>query len=170
MFITASKIFNLPIASLESKSKIGVVSYLLFSPHDLNLLALEVKTGNFLFSKKLYLSAHDILEIDSNGIVVKSDDTLVDASQIVRIKDVIKQKSPIIGQRAITKSKQRIGKIDDLLIDTLTGGIDKFYISNIFEEKIIPASKIYKITPKAVIFCDDILDQTIECEPEGAVA
>lgn len=170
MYITASKIFDLPVASLESKSKIGQVSNLFFSPDELVLVALEVKTGGFLFSKKLYLSSHDIIDFDKNGLVISSDGVLVESSEIVRIKEIIKAKISVYGQKAVTKSNKYLGKIFDLLIDSETCGITKFYISNLLQERILDRNKVEKVTPKAVIFSDEVIEQIPLAEAEGAAA
>lgn len=170
MFITASKIFDLPIASLESKSKIGFVGNLIFNPDDLTLIALEVITGKFIFQKKLFLSAIDIIDFDKNAIVIRNEESLVKPQEIVRIDKIIKDKTPIFGQKAVTKSHQNLGKIFDLLIDTETSAIIKFYVSNLFQERIFPSDKVEKITAKAVVFYDEVIEQIPIVEVEGAAA
>lgn len=170
MYITASKIYGLPIASLDSKSKIGEVTDLVFSPEDLALIAFEVKTGNYWTHKKLYLSSSDVIDFDNKGIVVRDDEALVDQSEIIRIKQISKQKYSIYGQKAITKSNKYLGKIFDLLIDTGSCMITKIYVSNFLDERIFDVSKIVKVTPKAVIITDDVIEQITIAKAEEAMA
>lgn len=170
MFITASKIYGLPVASLESSSKIGEVGFVYFSPDDLSIIALEVNQGFFLFRKKLYLASSDIIELDKKGVVIKNQEVLVTKDEIVRIQKMIKDKTPIYGQRAITKSNKYLGKVVDLLIDTGSFTICKLYIDSMLVERILPADKIEKITPKAIVFSDDVIEGIPIAKADEAMA
>ncbi|EKD56847.1 MAG: hypothetical protein ACD_58C00071G0006 [uncultured bacterium] len=170
MYITSSKIYNLPVASLEANSKVGEVTDLVFSPEDLALIALEVKTDGFLFSKKLFLASNDIVDFDRKGIVIKNDAVLVNQSEIIRIKQIAKQKFSIYGQKVLTKSNKYLGKVFDLLIDSETCTISKLYVANFLDERIFDISKVEKITPKAIILSNDVIEQTPLAQTEEAVA
>lgn len=170
MYITASKIYHLPVASLGSNSKVGEVNLIFFSPDDFTIMALEVTQGNFIFKKKLYLANADIIDLDKNGVVIKGQDSLVEKDEIIRIQKLIKSNTPIYGQKAVTKSNKYLGKITDLLIDSQSLTISRFYISNLLDERILPMSRVEKATSQAVIFSDEIINQTPMVETEGAAA
>lgn len=154
---------------MDTSRKIGTVKQFIFNPDDGSLLGLLVSTGGW-FSKNMVLSAQDIIDFDRNGIVTKLEENLVGVDSIVRVKNVLRDRISVLGQNAITESKNRIGKISDLLIDTETLCIVKYYIHGFIQEKILPANKIIKITPKAVIFSEDVVQQTPSAEIEGAAA
>lgn len=170
MFITASKIYHLPVASLSSNSKVGEVNLIFFSPDDFSVMALEVIQGNFIFKKRYYLANTDIIDLDNNGVVINNQDSLVTKDEIVRIQKLIKNNTPIYGQKAVTKSSKYLGKITDLLIDSQSLTICKFYISNLLDERILPMDRVEKVTSRAVIFSDEIINQTPLVETEGVVA
>lgn len=169
MFLTLSKIYKLPVAALEEKKKIGHVSQIIFDPANGNILAVMIKT-TAIFAKDLFLSANDILDFDNNAIVTKSQENLLEASQLIKVGEVLKQRIPIIGQKALTESGKKLGTIYDLLIDTGNLNIFKFYIHNILQEKILPADKVVRIEKKAVIFSDDMLEQTPLLQSKTALA
>ena len=170
MFITSSKLHQLPIASLDDNKKIGQVSLVIFDPDDFSIAAIEVAIGSFIFKKMLYLSSKDVVDVDKNGLVVKNSEVLVEKNEIVRINKIIKDRTPIINQKAYTKNNKYLGKIFDLLIDTNSLTIDKFYISSFWHERILPRNRVIKVTKYAVIFSDDVIEQTSAVKAEGAAA
>lgn len=169
MFLTISKIYKLPVASLEEKTKIGQVNQVIFDPTNGNILAVMVKT-KAIFAKDLFLSANDILDFDQKGIVTKSQENLLESSQLVKVEDALKQRTSIIGQKALAESGKKLGIIYDLLIDTSSLKIYKFYIHNIWREIILPLDKVVRIEKKAVIFSDETLEQTAILDGKTALA
>lgn len=169
MFIQASNLLKLPVAALDSQRKIGEVDKIVINPENGEIIGLLVKTGGFFKSFKL-LSSQDIIDIDKNGAVTKNEENLLEIEEIIRAKKILEKKITVLGQRAITKSKKSLGKISDLLIDSETLAITKYYISSLFEERIIPADKVLKITKEAVVFSDDVIEETPVAEAEGAAA
>ena len=76
MMIEAKKIIGLPIAAMESQSKIGEIRDLIIDPENGNLLGFLVQVGGFFSTGKI-LSIVDIREWDPNGIVTEKEENLV---------------------------------------------------------------------------------------------
>lgn len=169
MFIQASNLLKLPVAALDTQRKIGEVDKIIINPDNAEIIGLLVKIGGFFKNYKL-LSTQDMIDIDKNGVVTKNEENLLEIEEIIRAKKILDKKITVLGQRAITKSKKNLGKITDLLINTEFLTITKYYISNLFDERIIPADKVLKITKKAVVFSDDVIEETPVAEAEGAAA
>lgn len=169
MLIQATTILNLSVAATDTQSKIGDIEKIIINPENGEVLAFVVKPLGF-FKKNKILSREDILDIDKNGIVVKSEENLIDAKEIVKVKEIIDKKTFILGQKAITESKKSLGKISDLLIDTNTLTVNKYYTQGFLAERIFPADKVVKITPQAVVFSDDVINITPSIETENAAA
>lgn len=170
MFITTSKIINLPVAALDSSSKVGEVNRLIFDPEKLTLMGVEVKIKSFFRSQKKYLSFIDIIDFDKNGLVVKDNESLLDLSELIRFEKVLKNKISILNQKAYTESNKYLGKVFDLLIDVESAHIYKFYLANFFNEQIFTSDKIVKINNEGVFFSDDVIEQTPIAEAEGVTA
>jgi uncharacterized protein YrrD len=169
MLIQSSTILTLPVAATDSQSLIGHVKQIIIDPQNGELLGFIVKPAG-IFAKDKILSRQDIIEIDRNGIVTKSEENLLEPDEVVRINKIINSNIKIIGQNAYTESKKNLGKINDLIIDTEKQIIDKYYVHSMFEEKILPHYKVVKINERGVFFSDDVIEQTPAAEVEGAAA
>lgn len=156
MFIEATKIIGLPIASIEEESKVGEILQLVIDPQNGALLGFLVRSGR-IFTQTKALSVVDIREWDPNGIVIKSINHIVAIDEIIRIKKIVDQKIIVLGLKAQTESGKNLGVIDNLLIDTETLTIAKYYTKNILtsDERVFPANSVVKID-KTVIFQDDV--------------
>jgi uncharacterized protein YrrD len=167
MLIEASKLIHLPIGALDSQAKIGSVQNIIIDPKNGELLGFFVKESG-LFSPTKVLSSTDITEFDANGLVTKTNDNFVDLKEIIKIKDVVKKNIKIIGASAITESGSKVGKVFDLLINTDTLLVVKYYIKGFFQDKIISSGQIIKINKHGVIVSDDTLEKVTIAEPENA--
>jgi len=156
MLIQASKIIALPIATVEGKQKIGVVKNIIIDKKDAHVLGFMVHVGGILFGRKLFLSETDMLDIDSNGIVVRTNEVLIEPSEILRVKTILKNKFSIFGLKAITKSKILLGKTVNYSVDTNLLQIVSFDIRGVLKNRIIDYKNVYKITNKEIIFKNDI--------------
>ena len=169
MLIQASDLIGLPVGALNTQSKIGQVQKIIIDPANGKLLGFEVKKSGF-FSKNKILSAADILEFEQQGLVTGNEENLVNPEEVIRIKEVIGEKIKVLGAKAITESKKYLGRIYDLLIDTDNLMVVKYYIKNLWQDRIVPSNKVVKIEKKGVIFAEDIVEETAVTEPEGAAA
>jgi uncharacterized protein YrrD len=165
MMIEATKLINLPIAAVDTESKIGVIANLVIDPENGTLMGFLVSTGNLIGGKKV-LSAVDIRDWDPNGIVTSSAENIVSIDEIVRIKQVVDQKIFLLGMSAKTENNKGLGKVEDLLIDTDTQSVVKYYLKDLLgKERVISSNNVLKID-KQVIFKDD----TAEVPPSAQSA
>ena len=155
MLIEAKKLIGLPVAALASESKIGDVREILIDPENGRLLGFLVATGG-MFSAKKALSVTDIKDWDPNGLVTESRENLVSPSEIVRIKEVLEKKIILIGMKAKTESGKSLGEVEDLLVDSETQSVAKYYLRDLLgHTRILTPDKVIKIE-KEIIFVDDI--------------
>jgi uncharacterized protein YrrD len=155
MFIEAKKLIGLPVAAVNTQSKIGQISQILIDPQNGNLMGFLVSLGGLLSPKKV-LSAVDIREFDPNGIVTESSDNLVPPEEIVRVNDIIKKKIFLIGMPAKTESGKSLGNVEDLLIDTDTSSVAKYYLKDLLgKSRVLGSDKVVKVD-KQIIFTDDV--------------
>lgn len=158
MFIEATKIIGLPIASIEEESKVGEISQLVIDPKNGALLGFLVRSGG-IFSEHKALSVVDVREWDPNGLVIGSIHHIVPINEIVRMKEIVDLKLVILGLKAQTESGKSLGVIENLLIDTDTLTVAKYYVKNILlgDERVFPANSVVKID-KTVVFQDDVVE------------
>lgn len=154
MMIEATKLIGLPVAAIDTESKIGEVKEIVVYPETGKLLGFLVKTGR-VFSRTLALSIVDIKEWDPNGLVTESMENLVPAAEIIRIRDVLEKYQSILKMKAKTESGKSLGVCENFLIDTETESVVKFYLKDILgKTRIFPHNALVKID-KALIFKDD---------------
>jgi len=155
MFIEAKKLIGLPVAALDTKSKIGEVREILIDPENGRLLGFLVQSGG-IFSAKKALSVTDVKDWDPKGLVTESVENLVAPLEIVRIKEVLEKKIILIGMKARTESGKSLGEVEDLLIDSETQSVAKYYLRDLLgKARILTPDKVIKIE-KEIIFADDI--------------
>lgn len=163
--ILASDLLRLPVASVETNSRVGSIELLLIDIDRSLVIGFLVTMG--LFSQPKFLALQDVQSIDRNGVVIRALNDLAHPGEVVRAKKILEQKIPIINQLVKNEAGQRLGKVNDLLINTETGEVTKYYIHGWFSDRIISANKIVKITRPAIIVEDE---ETVKAEPATAVA
>lgn len=154
MLIELKSLENLPVGSFAEQNLLGKVSTVIVSPEEAKVLGLIVKLPGFLGKLKV-VSMQDVVDIDKNGVTVRSLESLVDAEEIVRIDQIIKKNFNIISLKAINQKNQNLGKVSNVLFDTQTGEIVRIYIGGLFQERIFPSSSIVEIKDDQIILKDD---------------
>ncbi len=164
MFKEVSLLIQTPIIAATTGRRIGKVEDFIVQPDSGKILALVAKKKT-PFTKMKIISASDIYEFVPGLVVVSSEEAAVEPEEIVRVNEILKQKIKIIGNKVITKSQVYVGKVDDFLIEFPTFYLAKLYVkTNILQdlfkgEIIVPADKIIKITAKAIIVENDVIQK-----------
>lgn len=157
MFIEARKLIGLPVAAMDTQSKIGEIREILVDPENGRLLGFLVQTGGLLSAKKA-LSIVDIKDWDPNGLVTESVENLVEPKEIIRFKEVLDKKIFLLGMKAKLESGKGLGVVEDLLIDTDTECVAKYYLKDLLgNSRVLPSDKVVKID-KVIIFSDDVAE------------
>ena len=155
MLIEAKKLIGLPVASMDTQAKIATIREILIDPENGRFLGFLVSSGG-IFAKPTVLSTIDIRDWDPNGIVTESVDNLVPPEEIIRIKEVLDQKVLILGMKAKTESGKGLGIVENLLLDSETGSIAKYYLKDLLgNSRILTSDKVIKID-KQITFADDV--------------
>lgn len=155
MFIQARKLIGLPIAAVDASSKVGEIANIVIDPVNGQVLGFLIKTGG-IFSPAMALSIVDVREWDPNGLVTSSIDNLINPNEIVRIKTIISNKIDLLKMSAKTESGKSLGQVEDLLINTDTTSVAKYYLKDLLgNSRVLPADKVIKID-KHIIFADDV--------------
>jgi uncharacterized protein YrrD len=107
--------------------------------------------------KELILLVQDIREIIRDGFVVDDYEKLVEADDLVRLKDILDLHFQLIGKPIETIDKEKVGKVSEFSVETDSMIIMKLYASQpIFKSLAggtlsIDRNQIYEITPKRII-------------------
>lgn len=167
MIIEAKKLIGLPVAAMDVRAKVGVVSEVLIAPENGKLLGFLVKVPGF-FAPQKALTVSDIKNWDPKGLVTDSFENIVDPDEIVRIKEVLDKKIILIGLKAKTQSGKNLGVVDNFLVDTETETVIKYYLKDLLgKSRIFTADKVIAID-KEILFSDDV--NVPPTSAQGAVA
>ncbi len=157
MFIEAKKLLGTPVAAEDIQAKVGEIRQLIIDPNNGNLMGFLVRAGG-IFAPKKVLSITDIRDWDPKAIITSSSDDLVPATEVIRIKEILDNKVNLLGMSAKTESGKGLGMIEDLLIDTDTQRVTKYYLKDLLgDARIFEAEKVQKID-KQIIFSDDVAE------------
>lgn len=170
MYTQASQLVGRPIVAAEEQLLLATIDRLVIEPTTGKVAAFVVHQGGWLGSKRILVTS-DILALSNNTITVRDDAVLVEASEVVRVKELLANNIPVLGQVAQTRSGKNLGKVADLLLDSTSWLITKYYLRSLVRDRILPVELIFEITPRAVIFSDQVDEpQEPTAEIETAVA
>jgi uncharacterized protein YrrD len=154
MLILANGLRKKPIITPISQ-KIGEIGDIIIDPKNGQLLGFKVQNG--LISQNKIISVADILAMDQQVIILNSQENLLPQSEIVRMDKKIK----IIGAKAYTESNQYLGKVEDVVIETETMSIVKYYIRHIVKSRILPSDQLIEIKTNKIIFSDIVTNPPV---------
>jgi len=168
MLILRSKLIGMPIVDLRSQSRLGNIGDLILNDTDVNLSGIALR-GNFGKDIRIILPA-EVLEISKGIILVNDEDSITKTKDNIRINKLVNDQFYGIGQKVFTKSGKYIGRIHDLLIDSLDFRIAKFYVKSFLRERILSSNLILEIKGKRIIIKDDFELSRISQATEAARA
>ena len=147
--------------SLRTGSPIASITGPIINPDNLKIEGFYCQDK---FSKQeLVLLYQDIRDMLPQGFVVNDHDVLVEAEELVRLKDVIALNFELTGKQVVTVDKQKVGKVSDYATETETMFIQKIYVSQSLVKSFtggslsIDRTQVQEITPRKIII-NDLLD------------
>ncbi len=150
MILPYTKIVGLDVFDLKNQSKVGVVKDIVIQKKDFKISGIILE--NSIFNRDAKVVSHaDIVDISTQGVVIRDSDAISSLKENVRIGEAIKEGMHGIGQKVVTKSGKSLGRVVDLFILSETLEIPKFYVKNIFGERIIARTAIVDIEKRKII-------------------
>ena len=147
--------------SLRTGSPIASIIGPIINPDNLKIEGFYCQDA---FSKQeLVILYQDIRDMLPQGFVVNDHDVLVEAEELVRLKDVIALNFELTGKQVVTVDKQKVGKVSDYATETETMFIQKIYVSQSLVKSFtggslsIDRTQVQEITPRKIII-NDLLD------------
>lgn len=158
MLQLSDALLNKSVLSLRTGAAIATVTGAIFNPNNLKIEGFYCQDR---FDKnELILLYQDIRDIMPNGYVVNDHDVLIEADELVRLKDVLELRFELIGKQVETISKQKVGKVSDFATEMETMYVQKIYVAQSILKSFtggslsIDRSQINEITPRRVIIND----------------
>ena len=163
MLIHARKIIGLPVIESISGTKIDFVKNIIIDPENGRLEAFLINR-RFPWQKTKIVSFKDIIEFYADGVLVKDHDSIVEAKEVFKIKDILDKRISLIGSCVLTQNGQKLGILEDFLFDTSHQSILNLMVRKRFstERRIISAQRILSILPNKIIIRDVIIKAELQ--------
>ncbi|MEX0934273.1 MAG: hypothetical protein WDZ42_00565 [Candidatus Saccharimonadales bacterium] len=122
MLIPSNQLTSHSLTSLHTGRSLGAISHPIIDPFKLRVV------GFYLQSDPRLLMVDDIREISSGKVALDSEDVLAESEDLLRHQDILDINYQLIGKKAVTRSGEKLGKVDEYVIDNLSWDIAKIHI------------------------------------------
>lgn len=156
MQIPASQFNGIQIMSLQTGLMIGSVAEPLVDPRKLAVIAFAVK-GHMVHGNELYLRIADVREAGKDGLIVDSQDELVELEDVIYLQEVYGLHFSPVGLRVIDDHKHKLGTVQDFTLELGNMVIQQLVVkppllkSMRESELLIHRSQIVKLTNDTVV-------------------
>ncbi|MEX1123871.1 MAG: hypothetical protein WEC81_01750 [Patescibacteria group bacterium] len=138
---------------------LGKVDFAVFNGKEATLLGFQIaRPGVVKKFAGLYFA--DLIDIARDELVIENDSIL--KPNLRDFDQAYKNFGPVVGVNATTQSGIKLGKVADLYLDLTTGGIIRFYVRHLLNERIIPQQYLIAITPEQIVFNDVVGEPMFE--------
>lgn len=153
MLILSSELFNKPLLSVRTSSKVGLVVAPVINPSNLHIDAFycQDQQGNELFLQDL-----SIREFSSKGIIVNDLNDLSTREDLIRLKPVIEARFEILGKQVVSNT-EKIGKVVDFATEKESLFIQKLFVEPALwkslgrSQRVVSRTQIIEINDKQII-------------------
>jgi uncharacterized protein YrrD len=168
MRLTYRELIGLPIRDRHAKGLLGRVTDLVINSDDGKVLALFVGSG-----KKLIVPTVDVVRMTREELFVEGHEALATPADIVRIDEVIQLGVPLLKNRVFTLSRQFLGSVIELEIETNGWVVAKLEVAKLVlniptQKKLIDASDIIRITKSEITVQDALVKETVTKKAKAA--
>lgn len=163
MLQLSTSVLNRNILSLRSGSVIAAITGPIINPNNLKIEGFYCEDR--YSHDELVLLVQDIRDVVQKGYVVNDHDVLIEAEELVRLKDILALGYDPIGKQVITLDKQKVGKVSDYAVETESMYIQKLYTSQSILRSLaggslsIDRSLVQEITPRQIII-SELMEQS----------
>jgi uncharacterized protein YrrD len=159
---------GLPVLDDSTQEHLGAISGVLIHPDYSRIEGFFTKGKGYPFVGDLFFSVSDIARWGVS-VRVGSSDVLGPIEDRIRLKPLLSDHRPVLGQSIKTESGMRLGRCRDIQFCTKTFRMEWLFPKKWFRwRRAIPVSSIKEITEEAIIVNDPVLTQMQEQSKEVA--
>lgn len=165
MLQLSGSLLKKPVLSLRTGEPVATVIAPIFNPSNLKIEGFYCEDS--VNRQQLVLLYQDIRELSSEGYIVNDHDVLVDADDLVRLKDLLNLQFEIIGKKVYTINRNKVGKASDYAVETETMFVQKIYVSQSIIKSLaggslsVDRTQINEITKDKIIINDLLQDAKV---------
>lgn len=117
MLVLGSRLHDTPVMSLQTGTRLAKTGRPVIDPANLKILAYEVD-GPLLSEHPSFLRTADIREFSNIGMIIDSNDELIGADDVIKIKELRELGFTLVGMLVIDEHKHKLGKVEDYTLET----------------------------------------------------
>ena len=158
MILDASKLIGFRILSLRTGGVISTIESIIVDPNDLKILGFFLNKNTVSFDSGAILGVRSIREFSHLGMIIDSDEELLNVGDVVKIDEMVKLNFQPINFKVKTQSKNSVGTVIDYTVD-----VNDFYIQQLIVKRPILKSfidpELMEINDEAIIVKDELAKQ-----------
>jgi sporulation protein YlmC with PRC-barrel domain len=116
---------QLPVMSIRGSRRISTTLETIIDPHKLSVVGFYCDDRASGIDKILLVE--DIREFSEVGLIVDSEENLIDPADLVRLEKILQLNFQIIDKKLVSQSGKKLGKVENYAIDDMTYRIEKLY-------------------------------------------
>lgn len=125
MLTFVDQYLHMPILSIRGGRRISMTVDPILDPHKMKVLGFYAEDRASGVDKILLLE--DIREFSSAGLIVDSEESLVEPSDLVRLEEILDLNFHLLEKRVVTESGKKIGSVENYAMDDTSFRIEKIY-------------------------------------------
>ncbi len=159
MYVLGKQLQDLPIISLQTGQTVARSGKPIIDPDKLEIQAFYCLSGLVVQSMAVLL-VRDIRQLGRDGILIDSLEEIEDATEIVRLADLIRQRFSPIGLPVLNESGIRLGKVEEYTVKLDGYQIQKLYLKQsvlknlLLNSLVVDRSQIMEVTVKQIVVRD----------------
>lgn len=156
MLILSEELYQKPIISVRTGSRIGTVVSPIINPANLHIDGFYSQNNRGV---SLILQDLNIREFGPKGIIINEPSDLTELEELIRIKPVVELKFELIG-KGVVSSVEKIGSVVDYAVDKNSLFVHKLFVepaiwkSLVKKPRIISRDQIIDINDKQIVVED----------------
>lgn len=173
MLQLSESLLNKPVFSLRTGGAVATTISAIINPNNLKIEGFHC-SDNLEKKKALILVSSDIRDYIPSGLVIDDYEMLVEASDLVRLHDIIELDFQLLNKPVYTEHKRRVGKVNDYVVESETLYVQKIYVAQSLLKSFsggqlsVDRTQIVEITNKRIVIKDPL--QPVKAEREAVPA
>jgi len=161
MIVKYTSIVGSVVAELRDQTKIGRISEVVIDSNKISITAFAIDMPFWSFQKNKFVLGIDVVHLLRDGVIIDDVESIIEPGESIQLEKMIKAKCFGIGQRVETSSGEHIGTVYDFLVETDNLAITKFYIKQLFSERIISKDNVLAFDGKTIKIKDNYASNRI---------
>lgn len=149
MLRLSSTLYKQPLLSLRTSEVVGIAQEPIINPHNLKILGWWCKASSSV--RELILLTEDVRDIAPAGLVINSEEDLVEPQDLARHKEILDIRFELPDKTVRTKS-HKLGKVSDFSYN------DGMFVQKLYVAR--PLVKIFSSEDTLIIDRRQILEVT----------